>query len=172
MPACFASSSHLSFFFLTNYTLILVYAAYWTRQTLKWILFFQYVYCHNLYDSYWQELERLLAAKEASLPEEPGSDDENAVTLLVRMPNGIRRGRRFLKSDKLQVCYLEEWLFCSITWLVTKHALLFALQFLFDFIDIGRGVKPGTYRLVSTLLVTISSDLWVNPYAPTDYYTL
>ncbi|KAG2677372.1 hypothetical protein I3760_12G095300 [Carya illinoinensis] len=69
-----------------------------------------------------QELERQLAAKEASLPEEPGSDDENAVTLLVRMPDGIRRGRRFLKSDKL--------------------------QFLFDFIDIGRGVKPGTYRLV------------------------
>lgn len=57
----------------------------------------------SVYLSYWQELERQLAAKEASLPQEPASDDENAVTLLVRMPDGSRRGRRFLESDKLQV---------------------------------------------------------------------
>ncbi|XVF10666.1 hypothetical protein REPUB_Repub07fG0202100 [Reevesia pubescens] len=69
-----------------------------------------------------QECERQLAAKEASLPQEPAADEENAVTLLVRMPDGSRRGRRFLKSDRLQS--------------------------LFDFIDIGRGVKLGTYRLV------------------------
>ncbi|OMO79429.1 hypothetical protein CCACVL1_13680 [Corchorus capsularis] len=69
-----------------------------------------------------QECERQLAAKEASLPQEPAVDEENAVTLLVRMPDGSRRGRRFLKSDRLQSLY--------------------------DFIDIGRGVKPGTYRLV------------------------
>ncbi|XP_021648545.2 plant UBX domain-containing protein 8 isoform X2 [Hevea brasiliensis] len=69
-----------------------------------------------------QEFERQLAAKEASLPQEPASNDENAVTLLVRMPDGMRRGRRFLKSDNLRS--------------------------LFDFIDIGRVVKPGTYRLV------------------------
>ncbi|KAL2902338.1 Plant UBX domain-containing protein 8 [Bienertia sinuspersici] len=69
-----------------------------------------------------QELERQLAAKEASLPEEPLSDNENAVNLLVRMPDGSRRGRRFLKSDKLQS--------------------------LFDFIDVGKAVKPGAYRLV------------------------
>ncbi|KAL3833548.1 hypothetical protein ACJIZ3_008284 [Penstemon smallii] len=69
-----------------------------------------------------QETERQLAAKEASLPQEPTSDNENAVNLLVRMPDGSRRGRRFLKSDKL--------------------------QFLFDFIDVGRVVKPGSYRLV------------------------
>ncbi|PSS04138.1 Plant UBX domain-containing protein [Actinidia chinensis var. chinensis] len=69
-----------------------------------------------------QEIERQLAAKEVSLPQEPTSDDEKAVTLLVRMPDGSRRGRRFRKSDKLQS--------------------------LFDFIDVGRWVKPGTYRLV------------------------
>lgn len=69
-----------------------------------------------------QEYERQLAAKEASLPQEPAPDDENAVTLLVRMPDGSRRGRRFLKSNKLQS--------------------------LFDFIDVGRGIKAGTYRLV------------------------
>ncbi|KAJ9171329.1 hypothetical protein P3X46_014714 [Hevea brasiliensis] len=68
------------------------------------------------------ESERLIAAKEASLPQEPAVDDTNAVTLLVRMPDGSRRGRRFLKSDKL--------------------------QHLFDFIDLGRTVKPGTYRVL------------------------
>ncbi|KAK9927324.1 hypothetical protein M0R45_024512 [Rubus argutus] len=69
-----------------------------------------------------QELERQLAAKEATLPREPASDDVNAVTLLVRMPDGSRHGRRFLKTDKLQS--------------------------LFNFIDIGRKVKPGSYRVV------------------------
>ncbi|PRQ17818.1 putative UBX domain-containing protein 2/7 [Rosa chinensis] len=69
-----------------------------------------------------QELERQLAAKEATLPQEPASDDVNAVTLLVRMPDGSRHGRRFLKTDKLQS--------------------------LFNFIDIGRRVKPGSYRVV------------------------
>ncbi|KAL8238807.1 hypothetical protein R6Q59_015374 [Mikania micrantha] len=69
-----------------------------------------------------EELEQQLAGKEASLPHEPTSDDENAVTLLVRMPDGSRRGRRFLRSDKL--------------------------QHLFSFIDVARVAKPGTYRLV------------------------
>lgn len=64
---------------------------------------FEVVYCCTVYDSYCQELERQLAAKEASLPQEPASDDESAITLLVRMPDGSRHGRRFLKSDKLQV---------------------------------------------------------------------
>ncbi|CAH9144364.1 unnamed protein product [Cuscuta epithymum] len=68
-----------------------------------------------------QETERQLAAKESSLPHEPASDDENAINLVVRMPDGSRRGRRFLKSNRLQC--------------------------LFDFIDVGRMVKPGTYRL-------------------------
>ncbi|KAG9139361.1 hypothetical protein Leryth_024038 [Lithospermum erythrorhizon] len=69
-----------------------------------------------------QELERQLAAKETSLPQEPALGDENAVTLLIRMPDGSRRGRRFLKSDKLQC--------------------------LFDFIDVGRVIKPGTYKVI------------------------
>ncbi|CAN6846346.1 unnamed protein product [Brassica oleracea] len=69
-----------------------------------------------------QELERQLDAKEASLPKEPHADEDNAITLLVRMPDGTRHGRRFLRSDKLQS--------------------------LFDFIDIARVVKPKTYRLV------------------------
>lgn len=50
-----------------------------------------------------QELETQLAAKEVSLPPEPASGDDNAVNLLVKMPDGSRRGRRFLRSDKLQV---------------------------------------------------------------------
>ncbi|KAG2580480.1 plant UBX domain-containing protein 8-like [Panicum virgatum] len=69
-----------------------------------------------------EELESELAAKQASLPKEPLQNDEGAVTVVVRMPDGSRRGRRFLKSDKI--------------------------QYLFDFIDISRTFKPGTYRLV------------------------
>nr|XP_011469064.1 PREDICTED: uncharacterized protein LOC101293230 isoform X2 [Fragaria vesca subsp. vesca] len=68
------------------------------------------------------ESERRLAAKTASLPSEPAADDENAVTLLVRMPNGSRLSHRFRKSDKLQL--------------------------LFDFIDVSSVVEPGTYRVV------------------------
>ncbi|KAG5222151.1 hypothetical protein IMY05_C3484000300 [Salix suchowensis] len=84
------------------------------------------------------EFERLLAAKEASLAFEPASDDENAVTLLVRMPDGSRRGRRFLKSDKLHVISAHHpGLKCCLLYFAS----------LFDFIDIGRVVKPGTYRL-------------------------
>ncbi|KAH9328288.1 hypothetical protein KI387_000396 [Taxus chinensis] len=69
-----------------------------------------------------EESERQLEAKKLALPPEPTVEDENAVTLLVRMPDGSRRGRRFLKTDRLQS--------------------------LFDFMDVGGGVRPGTYRLV------------------------
>lgn len=68
-----------------------------------------------------KEFEMKLAAKQARLPQEP-IENENSVTLLIRMPDGSRCGRRFLKSDKLQL--------------------------LFDYLDIGRLVKPGSYRLV------------------------
>ncbi|OEL19788.1 Plant UBX domain-containing protein 8 [Dichanthelium oligosanthes] len=71
-----------------------------------------------------EELESNLAFKQASLPSEPPPDIEGAVNVVVRMPDGSRRGRRFLKTDKLQL--------------------------LFDFLDIGRTCKPGTYRLVRT----------------------
>uniref|UniRef100_A0A804MQ19 UBX domain-containing protein n=1 Tax=Zea mays TaxID=4577 RepID=A0A804MQ19_MAIZE len=69
-----------------------------------------------------EELESSLASKQASLPSEPPPDAEGAVTVVVRMPDGSRQGRCFLKTDKL--------------------------KFLFDFLDIGRICKPGTYRLV------------------------
>ncbi|XP_038684280.1 plant UBX domain-containing protein 9 isoform X4 [Tripterygium wilfordii] len=74
------------------------------------------------YDAATEDVEELLAANEASLPQEPALHDENAITLLVRMPDASRHGCRFLKSDKL--------------------------KFLFDFIDFSRVVKPGSYRLV------------------------
>lgn len=69
-----------------------------------------------------EEADKVMATKMTSLPPEPALDDENVVTILVRMPDGTRHGRRFRKSDKL--------------------------QFLFDFIDVGKMVKPGTYRVV------------------------
>lgn len=46
----------------------------------------------------WQEPERKVA-----FPIEPSVENEDAITLLVRMPDSSRHGRRFLKSDKLQV---------------------------------------------------------------------
>ncbi|XP_047049925.1 plant UBX domain-containing protein 8-like [Lolium rigidum] len=71
-----------------------------------------------------EELESSLATKQASLPSEPPSGAEGVITLVVRMPDGSRQGRRFLKSDKFQS--------------------------LFDFLDVGRTCRPGTYKLVRT----------------------
>jgi len=79
-----------------------------------------------------EELESELTAKQASLPKEPLQNDEGAVTVVVRMPDGSRRGRRFLKSDKL--------------------------QYLYDFIDISRTFKPGTYRLVRSYPRRVFTD--------------
>uniref|UniRef100_A0A0D9XAH1 UBX domain-containing protein n=1 Tax=Leersia perrieri TaxID=77586 RepID=A0A0D9XAH1_9ORYZ len=79
-----------------------------------------------------EELKSKLAAKQASLPKEPSPDDEGAITVVVRMPDGRRQGRRFLKSDNLQV--------------------------LFDFIDISRTFKPGTYRLVRSYPRRVVTD--------------
>lgn len=47
--------------------------------------------------------EKLIRDKEASLPPEPPSDDDGAVMLVIRMPDGKRHGRRFSKSNKLEV---------------------------------------------------------------------
>lgn len=79
-----------------------------------------------------EELESMLAAKRASLPKEPLLNAEGAVTVVVRMPDGSRQGRRFLKSDQLQV--------------------------LFDFIDISRTFKPGSYRLVRSYPRRVFTD--------------
>ncbi|KAK8501419.1 hypothetical protein V6N13_016132 [Hibiscus sabdariffa] len=69
-----------------------------------------------------EEVNKFKTTKMTSLPPEPARDDENAITVLVRMPDGTRHGRRFCRSDKLQL--------------------------LFDFIDVGKVAKPGTYRVV------------------------
>ncbi|KAG7558073.1 Ubiquitin interacting motif [Arabidopsis suecica] len=60
--------------------------------------------------------------RKVAFPIEPSVENEDAITLLVRMPDSSRHGRRFLKSDKL--------------------------KYLFDFIDAAGLVKPGTYRVV------------------------
>nr|GMC73670.1 plant UBX domain-containing protein 8-like isoform X1 [Ipomoea batatas] len=57
------------------------------------------------------------------MPQEPTPDDENAVNLVVRMSDGTRGGRQFLKSDRLVFLI-------SLMW------------------PVGRVVKPDTYRLV------------------------
>ncbi|KGN56549.1 plant UBX domain-containing protein 9 [Cucumis sativus] len=68
-----------------------------------------------------KETVRSLAAQEAQFPPEPEINDKNSVTLLLRLPDGHRHERRFLKSDKLQL--------------------------LFNFIDDKLAMKPGTYKV-------------------------
>ncbi|KAE7999798.1 hypothetical protein FH972_004194 [Carpinus fangiana] len=48
--------------------------------------------CNKLLEE--EKLQRILAAKEASLPQEPAADDENAVTLLVRIMRRRRMRRK------------------------------------------------------------------------------
>ncbi|KAG5541515.1 hypothetical protein RHGRI_021370 [Rhododendron griersonianum] len=62
--------------------------------------------------------------------EEPTSDDENQITIHMRMANGSRDSHRFLKSDKLQS--------------------------IFDRIDFS--VKPGSYRLMRPYTQLAFSD--------------
>lgn len=69
-----------------------------------------------------EEPERSSVTKKAAIPVEPSVENEDGITLLVRMPDSSRHGRRFLKSDKL--------------------------KYLFDFIDAAGLVKPGTYRVI------------------------
>ncbi|GBG65299.1 hypothetical protein CBR_g50340 [Chara braunii] len=71
-----------------------------------------------------EELERELERKRLDLPPEPENGDSSAIYLMVRLPDGSRRGRRFRRQDKLQALY--------------------------DFIDVSGGVKPGSYRLAQT----------------------
>jgi len=100
-----------------------------------------------------QELEAQLADKEVSLPPEPSSDDDNAVNLMVKMPDGSRRGRRFLRSHKLQV-KMPVIKYAASVFLLYFGAYMLNksypgnFQSLFNFIDIGRQVKPSSYRLV------------------------
>ena len=44
-----------------------------------------------------------MAAKQASIPQEPLTNDEGAIKIMVRMPDGYRQVRRFHVSNPLQV---------------------------------------------------------------------
>ncbi|CAJ1950004.1 unnamed protein product [Sphenostylis stenocarpa] len=70
-----------------------------------------------------KELVETLDKKELKLSKEPELSDE-VITIVVRMPDGGRHERRFLKTDKLEL--------------------------LFYFIDICGSQKPGTYRFVKS----------------------
>ncbi|XP_017442679.1 plant UBX domain-containing protein 9 isoform X3 [Vigna angularis] len=70
-----------------------------------------------------KELMKILDKKKLRLSKEPLLSDE-VVTIVVRMPDGGRCERRFLKTDKLEL--------------------------LFDFIDVSGAQKPGTYRFVKS----------------------
>ncbi|XP_072041833.1 FAS-associated factor 2-like [Amphiura filiformis] len=52
-----------------------------------------------------EEKERLKIEKAANLPEEPDPKDPDAIRIVLKLPNGIRLERCFLKSHSLEVVY-------------------------------------------------------------------
>lgn len=83
-----------------------------------------------------EDLKQLLSSKQARLPPEPAASTAGSLQVVVRLPTGSRKARRFLPSDPLQA--------------------------VFDYIDVecaaaadgqeaegGCGIKPGSYRLVT-----------------------
>ena len=74
---------------------------------------------------WFQELEKMLDKKEVRLSKEPLLDDENAITIVVRMPDGSRRERRFLKTDKLQVKVVLDYEGCRVMMLFLTVKIIF-----------------------------------------------
>uniref|UniRef100_A0A7N0SYW1 UBX domain-containing protein n=1 Tax=Kalanchoe fedtschenkoi TaxID=63787 RepID=A0A7N0SYW1_KALFE len=68
-----------------------------------------------------EELDIQFSTRESSQQQEPLTDENNVINILLRMPDGRRISHRFLKSDKLEA--------------------------VFDFIAIAGGVHPEKYRL-------------------------
>eukprot|EP00285_Hemiselmis_virescens_P017208 CAMPEP_0173387314 /NCGR_PEP_ID=MMETSP1356-20130122/9829_1 /TAXON_ID=77927 ORGANISM="Hemiselmis virescens, Strain PCC157" /NCGR_SAMPLE_ID=MMETSP1356 /ASSEMBLY_ACC=CAM_ASM_000847 /LENGTH=564 /DNA_ID=CAMNT_0014343877 /DNA_START=277 /DNA_END=1971 /DNA_ORIENTATION=+ len=52
-----------------------------------------------------EEKKRVLQEKEAALPPEPESDGPGVVSVMLRMPDGSRKSRRFMGTDKLQAVH-------------------------------------------------------------------
>ena len=78
-----------------------------------------------------RKLQQSLTQKRINLGSEPEAGAPGAVVVMIRLPDGTRKGRRFLQSG--------------------------AMQQVFDFVDVECGVggcaegavKPGQYRLVT-----------------------
>eukprot|EP00898_Chlorokybus_atmophyticus_P001336 jgi/Chlat1/2202/Chrsp17S02760 len=81
-----------------------------------------------------EELRQQMLTKSQRLSKhgEPDASALGAVRLLVRMPDGSRLERRFLRDEPLQL--------------------------LFDFIDVAGSVKPGTYQLVTRFPRKVFAD--------------
>lgn len=67
----------------------------------------------------------MLDKKEIMLPKEPPLGDEKVITIVVRMPNGNRCERRFLKTDKLQVKLVLEFNGCRVVGLTRSLLQVF-----------------------------------------------
>lgn len=72
-----------------------------------------------------RSLREVLEAKTRALPAEPSSSNAGAINIMVRLPDGSRQSRRFLRSDPLQA--------------------------VFDYIDVtcSSTIAPGSYSLVT-----------------------
>mmetsp|Transcript_22621 Transcript_22621/g.31530 ORF Transcript_22621/g.31530 Transcript_22621/m.31530 type:complete len:453 (-) Transcript_22621:202-1560(-) len=80
-------------------------------------------------------LERHLSQKKLDLPDEPEASAEDLVTIMVRLPDGTRQRRGFLKSNRIQA--------------------------LFNYIDVMEVAKdhpPGTYKLRSQFPRRVFTD--------------
>jgi len=71
-----------------------------------------------------EEHQRLLQTKKAELPAEPSDgENENTVSVMIRLPDGSKLSRKFLLSHKI--------------------------QFVFHFVDIYTDLMPNSYRLLT-----------------------
>ena len=55
-----------------------------------------------------RDYERLISSKQANLPAEAPSDSPDAVTIMVRLPNGIRASRRCQPDPQNMICWLQQ----------------------------------------------------------------
>ena len=51
-----------------------------------------------------QEIEKRKEEIRNELPQEPDSDDPDVIRVLIKLPNGMRLDRRFIRHQSLKVC--------------------------------------------------------------------
>lgn len=84
-------------------------------------------------------LQQLLDTKASRLPAEPGAGTPGSLQVVVRLPSGSRKGRRFLSSDLLQAVFDFVDLQCAAAAAAEGQG------------EAGDscGIRPGSYRLVT-----------------------
>lgn len=89
-----------------------------------------------------QQLAALVEAKQQRLPDEPGGGEAGSISVVIRMPDGSRQGRRFRTTDDLQALFDFVDVQCG------QPAAAAAAVGAGDTVG-GFSVRPGSYRLVT-----------------------